>query len=110
MALHNTLTRKDFEDKVLNSDKTVLVDFWAAWCAPCRAMAPTLEDIAKSMDDKIDVVKVNVEESPENNALAGQYGVQSIPNMQIFQKGKVVDQLIGVRPAGVLRQELEAVI
>ncbi|HCR55950.1 TPA: thioredoxin [Candidatus Saccharibacteria bacterium] len=110
MALFNTLTKKEFDEKVLKSDKLVLVDFWAAWCAPCRMMAPALESIAKSMDSDIDVVKVNVEESPENNQLAAEYGVQGIPNMQLFKNGKVVDELIGLRPAPVLEQEVKAAL
>jgi len=118
MALFNTLTKKEFDEKVLKSDKLVLVDFWAAWCAPCRMMAPALESIAKTMDSSIaktmdsdiDVVKVNVEESPENNQLAAEYGVQGIPNMQLFKNGKVVDELIGLRPAPVLEQEVKAAL
>lgn len=110
MALFNTLTKKEFDEKVLKSDKLVLVDFWAAWCAPCRMMAPALESIAKSMDSDIDVVKVNVEESPENNQLAAEYGVQGIPNMQLFKNGKVVDELIGLRPASVLEQEVKSAL
>lgn len=110
MALLNTLTKKEFDEKVLKSDKLVLVDFWAAWCMPCRAMAPALEEVAKNMDDKVDVVKVNIEESPENQHLAMEYGVQGIPNMQLFKGGKVVEELVGMRPAGVLKGEIEAVL
>lgn len=110
MALHNTLTKKEFDEKVLNSDKLVLVDFWAAWCMPCRAMAPALESVAKKMDEKVDVVKVNIEESPENMQLAAEYGVQGIPNMQLFRAGKVVEELVGMRPAGVLEGEIQAAL
>ena len=110
MALYNILTNKEFEEKVLKSDKLVLVDFWAAWCAPCRMMAPTLEKVAKSMDADIDVVKMNVEESPDNNRLAAEYGVRGIPNMQLFKNGKVVDELVGLRPAPVLEQEITAAL
>ena len=110
MALHNTYSKQEFTDKVIGSDKVVLVDFWAAWCPPCRAMAPALEDVAKSLDEKLDVVKVNIEESPENAALASEYGVQGIPNMQIFKDGKVIQELIGLRPATVLKNELQAVL
>lgn len=110
MALLNTLTKKEFEEKVLKSDKLVLVDFWAAWCMPCRAMAPALESVAKKMDKDVDIVKVNIEESPENQQLAVQYGVQGIPNMQLFKGGKVVEELVGMRPAGVLEQEISAAL
>ena len=110
MALINTLTRKEFEMNVLENNKLVLVDFWAAWCMPCRAMAPILKDFAERMEDKLTIVKVNVEESQDNAALAGEYGVQSIPNMQLFKNGKVVDELIGARPAAVLQKELDAAL
>lgn len=107
MALINTTTKKDFTDKVLNSKKVVLVDFWAEWCPPCRAMAPTLHKLADELDDTIDVVKINIEESPENNQLAADYGIQSIPNMHVFKDGKVVDNIIGMTPESVLRPKLE---
>ena len=110
MALHNSYSKQDFNTKVIQSDKTVLVDFWAAWCPPCRAMEPTLKEVAESMDEKLDVVKVNVDESPENAALAAEYGVQGIPNMQVFKDGKVVQELVGMRPAGVLKQELSSLV
>lgn len=107
MALITTTTKQDFEDKVLKSEKTVLVDFWAAWCPPCRAMAPTLEKLAVELDEKVDVVKVNIEESADNNQLATNYGVQSIPNMPIFKKGKEIDRIIGMTPETQLKTRLE---
>ncbi len=107
MALLNITSRKEFEEKVLNSEKVVLVDFWATWCPPCRMMSPILEDIAKRMDDGVDVVKVNVEDSEENGALAQEHGVQGIPNMQVFKGGKVVDEFVGMRPANVLEEDLK---
>ncbi len=110
MALHNTKTAAEFEKTVLKSDKVVLVDFWAAWCMPCRMMAPALETISSKMDDKLDVVKVNIEESPENMALAEQYGVRGIPNMQVFKDGKVVKEMVGMRPAAALEAELSPLV
>lgn len=107
MALYNTLTKAEFEEKVLESDKLVLVDFWAEWCPPCVAMAPALHDIGEKMDG-VDVVKVNIEESPENGQLAGAHGVRSIPNMLIFKDGKIVDQLIGMMPQAALEDNLKA--
>ncbi len=107
MAIVNINNKKDFKEKVLDSDKLVLVDFWAQWCPPCRAMAPVLQVIAAKMDKEVDIVKIDVEESPDNGALAQEYGVQGIPNMQIFKGGKVVDQLVGMRPAGVLEADLK---
>lgn len=110
MALINTTTRAEFDDKVSKSNKLVLVDFWAEWCGPCHAMAPSLEVIAKDMDDKLDVVKVNIEASSDNGALAGEHEVRSIPNMQIFRGGKLVDQIIGVTPRPVLEDRIKKLL
>lgn len=107
MAVVNTTTNSEFDTHVINNDKVVLVDFWAQWCAPCRMMAPILESVAEKIGDDVEVVKVDVEASPDNGQLAGKYGVQGIPNMQIFKGGKVVDQLIGMRPQPVLEDELK---
>lgn len=108
MALINTTTRQEFEDKVLQSDKVVLVDFWAQWCPPCRMMAPALETVASTMHKDADVVKVDIEASDDNNRLAGEYGVRGIPNMQIFKNGKVVQELVGLQPAMNVEQALKA--
>lgn len=110
MALYNITTEEGFGDKVLGSTKTVLVDFWAPWCPPCRAMAPGLESLAKSMDKDLDVVKVDIEASSENRQLANKYGVRGIPNMQVFQHGDVVEELVGMRPEHVLEHELRSII
>lgn len=107
MALFTTTTQTEFEQKVLHSKKLVLVDFWAQWCPPCRAMAPILEAVAKKMDSEVDIVKVDVEASPDNGMLAQRYGVQGIPNMQVFKAGEVVDELVGMRPQMVLEDELK---
>lgn len=101
MALYNITNKKEFEEKVLKSKKTVIVDFWASWCPPCVAMAPHLRAVAEELDDTVDVVKVDIEDSPEhreNQMLAVEYGVQSIPNMPIFAKGKEVQRLVGLTP------------
>ena len=100
MAIYNTTTKQEFKDKVLKSKKIVLVDFWAQWCPPCRAMAPVLESVAKDMDSTLDVVKLDIEASKDNNQLASEYGVQGIPNMQVFKDGTVVDRIIGMVPRG----------
>ncbi|MEO5691196.1 MAG: thioredoxin [Candidatus Saccharimonadales bacterium] len=107
MALHTTTTQAEFKSKVLENNKIVLVDFWAVWCAPCHAMAPVLEATAKKLDDKLDIVKVNIEESPDNAQLAGTYGVRGIPNMQVFKNGEMIKELVGVRPQHVLEGELK---
>lgn len=106
MALINTTTKKDFEDKVLHNNKVVLVDFWADWCAPCHAMTPVLKSIADKHGDDIDIVKVNIEESDENRQLAGAHQVQSIPNMVIFKDGQEIDRVIGVIRGSELAKKL----
>ena len=107
MALIVTTTKQEFEEKVLNSQKVVLVDFWAQWCPPCRAMAPILEQVAKDMDADVDVVKVDTEASRDNAMLAGEYEVRSIPNMNVFKGGKVVDTIIGMVPRPTLESTLK---
>lgn len=107
MALFNTTTKDEFEQKVLKSEKLVLVDFWAEWCPPCRAMAPTLNKIADDMDTKLDVIKVDIEVTQDNAQLAGQYEVRSIPNMLVFKNGKVIDTLIGMMPELALVEKLK---
>src|SRR5690606_12677977 len=106
MSLYNTTTTKEFEETVLKNDKLVLVDFWADWCPPCHAMAPTLHTLSEKMDTQVDVVKVNTESTADNATLASTYEVQSIPNLQVFKNGKLVDQIIGMVPAKVLEETL----
>lgn len=108
MAVTDVVGKTNFNEKVLASDKLVLVDFWAAWCGPCRMMSPILDNVAKKLADDVEIVKINIEDSDENRQLAIDYGVQGIPNMQVFKSGKVVDQLIGMRPQGTLEDELKA--
>lgn len=88
------IDRNNFQSEVLNSDRPVLLDFWAPWCVPCRMVGPILDEIAGERGD-IKVAKVNVDEQPE---LAGQFGVMSIPTLVVMKAGKVVQQAVGVRP------------
>lgn len=88
----------NFKEEVLNSDKPVLVDFWAAWCGPCKLLGPTIEELHKEMGDKVKIGKVNVD---ENQALAAAYGIMSIPTVIILKGGKIVEQFIGMQPKGV---------
>mgnify|MGYP000856310854 len=106
MALHNITTTQEFESQVLKSTQPVLVDFWATWCPPCRAMAPILQQIAD--ETAFSVVKIDIEASPDTAALAQQYGVQSIPNMKIFAGGKPAAELIGMKPKQALIDALES--
>lgn len=96
-----------FEKVVLQSDIPVMVDFWAAWCGPCRMVAPVLDEIAKEHEGKIRIVKVNVDEEP---ALAAQYRITSIPAMKVFKGGEEVRELIGAMPKQMIEQQLEGIL
>ncbi|MGI1691925.1 thioredoxin [Thermoanaerobacter uzonensis] len=89
------ITYDNFEEEVVNSDVPVLIDFWAEWCAPCRLVAPIIDEIAKEYKGKIKVGKVNVD---EENELAMQFRIMSIPTIGLFKNGKMVDKIIGARP------------
>ncbi|MBC7288611.1 MAG: thioredoxin, partial [Armatimonadetes bacterium] len=90
---------QDFDAEVVNSDIPVLVDFWAPWCAPCRAVAPIVEKVAERYQGKVKVVKVNLDEAIE---LAQRFGIQSIPALFLFKNGEVLARLIGVQPEEAL--------
>ena len=93
MAILN-VTKENFQTEVIQSEKPVLLDFWAAWCGPCRMVSPVVDEIAAQRPD-IKVGKVNVDEQPE---LAGAFGVMSIPTLVVMREGKVVHQAVGARP------------
>jgi thioredoxin 1 len=103
MSAAAAVTVSEFDSVVLQSKIPVLVDFWAVWCGPCRAIAPSVDAVAADFSGKATVVKVNVDEEPE---IAQRYGVQSIPTLAIFNDGKLVDQLVGAVPKQVISQKL----
>ena len=88
-------TDDNFEGEVLKSDKPVLIDFWAPWCGPCKAIGPVVEELAEQLKDSVKVMKLNVD---ENKKVALDYGVRSIPTIILFKEGKVLDTLIGLVP------------
>jgi thioredoxin 1 len=96
-------TDSDFDSIVVNSETPALVDFWAPWCGPCRAIAPVLEDLAKDYSGKVNIVKVNVDENP---GTARKYSVRSIPMLILFNKGEIRESILGSRP----KEQLSAMI
>jgi thioredoxin 1 len=100
-------TAANFTEIVLNSEKPVLVDFWAEWCGPCRMVGPILDEIGEEYADKIEIVKVNVDEEPH---LAAEYQITGIPAMKVFQNGKIVKEMVGAKPKPALLADLEGII
>jgi thioredoxin 1 len=97
------VTDASFQSDVLEHDKPIMVDFWAEWCGPCRAVSPILDKIAEENSDKLDIVKMNVDDNPET---AFKYGITSIPAMFVFEKGEIVKRVIGAKPKPALEADL----
>ncbi len=98
---------QSFEAEVLRSHLPVLIDFWAAWCAPCRMIAPIVEDLASEYEGRLKVAKVDVDENPD---LAARYGIKGIPTLLLFRNGKVVGQIVGYTPKAELKRQIDATL
>lgn len=94
----------DFDEKILKSEMPALVDFWAAWCGPCRQVGPVIEELAQEYAGRIKVAKLNVEENKETPT---RYGVRGIPTLMLFKNGQVVDQIVGAVPKGRIKELLD---
>jgi len=101
------VTDQTFEDEVLKSEQPVIIDFWAEWCAPCRAIAPIVKDLAANYGDQVKIVKMNIDENPNT---PGKYGVRAIPTVLAFKGGTVAEQLTGARPKSAFEEMVQKLI
>ena len=102
-----TLTQENFEKEVLQSPKPVLVDFWAEWCGPCKMLGPVLDELAAEYEGRVKISKVNID---EQQGLAAQYGIQSIPTLLLFQQGQVAEQIVGLRSKRDLKSRFDRLV
>jgi thioredoxin 1 len=107
MSAVQEITDANFETEVINSDLPVLIDFWAPWCAPCRAIGPVVDDLSREFTGKLKVVKMNVDDNP---LTPSRFGVRSIPNLLIFKNGQVKDQIVGAVPKQTFVQAINKVV
>ena len=107
MANVHEVSDVSFDQEVLKSEIPVLIDFWAPWCGPCKAIAPVVEQLSAEYDGKLKVVKMNVDDNPQTPS---KYGVRGIPNLLIFKGGQVADQIVGAVPKGHLVKAIDAVV
>lgn len=98
------ITDSNFETEVLKSEKVTLIDFWAEWCGPCRAISPIVEELAKEYDGKALIGKVNVDENPE---ITVKYGIRNIPTILFIKKGEIVDKQVGAVPKSTIEEKLK---
>jgi thioredoxin len=107
MSAVQEITDANFETEVINSDLPVLIDFWAPWCAPCRAIGPVVDELSREFTGKLKVVKMNVDDNP---LTPSRFGVRSIPNLLIFKSGQVKDQIVGAVPKQAFVQAINKVV
>jgi len=97
------VTDQNFKKEVLEAEIPVFVDFWAPWCGPCQMIGPVISEIAKELEGKVKVCKLNVD---ENSKIAGEYGIMSIPTMKLFKNGKIVEELVGMQPKEIISEKI----